>query len=158
MNDTNYEVPHCGAFSTRHSHLSWIQIFISGSCFQIPSLNVRDNASQPYNTTGNVIVLYCFSYNKNKGWRNRHADYTSQMNWLDKWTWGQQSFGRPWSSMIYCSQQHWQVAEGKDTLRELGLTQDNEKALIVWRCASWRQEMASFVTRGCIPVRLVEHS
>ena len=36
MNGTNYEVPHCGAFSTPHSHPSWAQIFVSGSCFQIP--------------------------------------------------------------------------------------------------------------------------
>ena len=35
MNGTNYEVPHCGAFSTPHSHPSWAQIFTSGSCFQI---------------------------------------------------------------------------------------------------------------------------
>ena len=31
----NYEVPHCGAFSTPTSHHSWIQTFASGSCFQI---------------------------------------------------------------------------------------------------------------------------
>ena len=36
MNGTNYEVPHCGAFSIPHSHPSWAQIFASGSCFQIP--------------------------------------------------------------------------------------------------------------------------
>ena len=36
MNGTNYEVPHCGAFSTPHSHPSWAQKFASGSCFQIP--------------------------------------------------------------------------------------------------------------------------
>ena len=36
MNGRNYEVPHCGAFSTPHSHPSWVQIFASGSCFQIP--------------------------------------------------------------------------------------------------------------------------
>ena len=36
MNGTNYEVPHCGAFSTPHSHPSWAQIFASGSCFQMP--------------------------------------------------------------------------------------------------------------------------
>ena len=36
MNGTNYQVPHCGAFSTPHSHPSWAQIFASGSCFQIP--------------------------------------------------------------------------------------------------------------------------
>ena len=36
MNGKNYEVPHCGAFSTPHSHPSWAQIFASGSCFQIP--------------------------------------------------------------------------------------------------------------------------
>ena len=35
-NGTNYEVPHCGAFSTPYSHPSWAQIFTSGSCFQIP--------------------------------------------------------------------------------------------------------------------------
>ena len=27
MNSTNYEVPHCWAFSTPHSHPSWAQIF-----------------------------------------------------------------------------------------------------------------------------------
>ena len=26
----------CGAFSTHHSHPSWAQIFVSGTCFQIP--------------------------------------------------------------------------------------------------------------------------
>ena len=36
MNSTNYDVPHCGAFSTPHSHPSWAQIFSPGSCFQIP--------------------------------------------------------------------------------------------------------------------------
>jgi hypothetical protein len=36
VNGTNYEVPHCGAFSTPHSHPSWEQIFASGFCFQIP--------------------------------------------------------------------------------------------------------------------------
>ena len=39
---TNYEVPHCGAFSTPHSHLSLAQIFASGSCFKIikyPTVN-----------------------------------------------------------------------------------------------------------------------
>ena len=30
MNGTNYEVPHCGAFSTPHFHPSWAQIFASG--------------------------------------------------------------------------------------------------------------------------------
>ena len=34
MNGTNYEVPHCGAFSTPHSHLSWAKIFASEPCFQ----------------------------------------------------------------------------------------------------------------------------
>ena len=27
---------HCGTFSTPHFHPSWVQIFASGSCFQIP--------------------------------------------------------------------------------------------------------------------------
>ena len=36
MNGKKPGVPHCRAFSTSHSHLSWIQIFASGSCFQIP--------------------------------------------------------------------------------------------------------------------------
>ena len=61
MNSTNYEVSHCGAFSTPHSHPSWAQIFASGACFQtnlafIPPL--MHHASQPYSTTGNIIVLY----------------------------------------------------------------------------------------------------
>ena len=41
MNGANYEVPHCGAFSTRHSHPSWAQIFASGFCFQIPHKPLR---------------------------------------------------------------------------------------------------------------------
>ena len=61
VNGTNYEVPHCGAFSTPH-YPSWAQIFGSASCFQISlacrPLNVRDHVSQPYSTTGNIIVLY----------------------------------------------------------------------------------------------------
>ena len=60
---TIYEVPHCEAFFTPHSHPSWAQIFASGSCFQIPqacnsSLNVRDHASHPYNTSSNIIALH----------------------------------------------------------------------------------------------------
>ena len=31
-----YKVPHCGSFSSPHSHPSWAQIFASRSCFQIP--------------------------------------------------------------------------------------------------------------------------
>ena len=56
----------CVAFSTLHSHPSWAQIFASGSCFQIPlacvPLNVRDHVSQPYSTTGNIIVIYIYIY------------------------------------------------------------------------------------------------
>jgi hypothetical protein len=35
-NGINYLVPHCGVFSTRHSHPYWAQIFAPGSCLQIP--------------------------------------------------------------------------------------------------------------------------
>ena len=42
MNSTNYEVPHCGAFSTPHSHPPWVQMFVSGSCFQITFLFPTD--------------------------------------------------------------------------------------------------------------------
>ena len=40
----NYEVPHCGAFSTPHLYPSWNQIITSGSCFhapKIPRLNCK---------------------------------------------------------------------------------------------------------------------
>ena len=63
MNGTNYEAPHCGAFSTFHSYASWAQVFVSGSCFQISlaclplALNIRDHVSQPFNTAGNIIVV-----------------------------------------------------------------------------------------------------
>ena len=40
MNGTNYEVPHCGAFSTPNSHPSWAEIFASGSCFQMPLASI----------------------------------------------------------------------------------------------------------------------
>ena len=62
MNGENYEVPHFGAFSTRHSHPSWARIFALGSCFQTlslhSSLNVRDHVSEPYSTTGNMIIVF----------------------------------------------------------------------------------------------------
>ena len=54
MNGTNYEVPHCGAFSTLHSHLSWV--LFSNTLSLDSSLNVRDHVSQPYSTTSNIIV------------------------------------------------------------------------------------------------------
>ena len=58
-NGTNYEVPHCGAFSTPHSHPNiCLRILFSNTLSLDSSLNVRDHASQPYSTTGNIIVLY----------------------------------------------------------------------------------------------------
>ena len=45
MNGTNYEVPHCGAFSATHSHTSWAQIFALGSWFFSEALcNVSEHA------------------------------------------------------------------------------------------------------------------
>ena len=38
---SNYEVPHCGAFSTPHCYTSCAQIFASGTCFQIPLVCIR---------------------------------------------------------------------------------------------------------------------
>ena len=62
MNGTNYEVPHCGAFSTPHSHPSWAQIRLRILFANILSLhfflNVRDHVSQPNSTTNNITVLY----------------------------------------------------------------------------------------------------
>ena len=65
MNGTNYEVPHCGAFSTPYSHPSWAQIFASGSWILFSNtlslhscLNVRDHVSHPYSTTGNYMVRH----------------------------------------------------------------------------------------------------
>ena len=49
--------------STPHSHPSWAQIFAVGSCFIRYALslyfflNMRDNASQPFSTSNNIIVL-----------------------------------------------------------------------------------------------------
>ena len=64
MNGTNYEVPHCGAFSTLHSHPSWAQIFASGSCFEIPLaciplLRLQNNL--PTYHQGAVYQFYCNS-------------------------------------------------------------------------------------------------
>ena len=59
VNGTNYEVPHCGAFSTPHSHPNiYLRIQFSNTLSLHSSLNVRDHASQPYSTTDNIIVLY----------------------------------------------------------------------------------------------------
>ena len=61
MNGTNYEVPHCEAFSTLHTFLSWGPIIGLGDLFSNTlrsSLNVRDNASHPYSRIGNIIVFF----------------------------------------------------------------------------------------------------
>ena len=50
------EVPQCEAFSTSHFLPSW-DLF-SNNLSLHSSLNVRDHISQPYSTTGNIIVLY----------------------------------------------------------------------------------------------------
>ena len=70
MNGTNYEVPHCGAFSTPHSHPSWAQIFASGSCFQIPlawidisySVNYLSRIQNCYNETHFKYALRVLKY------------------------------------------------------------------------------------------------
>ena len=46
MNGTNYEVPHCGVFSTPHSHPSWAQIFASNYCNKLLQQITRGNYSQ----------------------------------------------------------------------------------------------------------------
>ena len=58
MNGTNYEVLHCGAFSTPHSHLSWIRLSIlfSNTLSLHSSLNVRNHVSLPYSTTGDNVL------------------------------------------------------------------------------------------------------
>ena len=59
MNGTNYEVPHCEAFTSPHSHPNIrLRILFSNIHSLRSSLNVRDYVSQPYSTTGNIIVLY----------------------------------------------------------------------------------------------------
>ena len=62
MNATNYKVPHCGAFPTPFSSLlgpnTLLRILFSNTLMLHSSLNVRDHVSQPYSTTGNIIVLY----------------------------------------------------------------------------------------------------
>ena len=62
MNGTNYEIPHCGAFSTPHSHTSRAQIFVSGSCFQIPLAWIpplmKETIFHYHIATGNINVLY----------------------------------------------------------------------------------------------------
>ena len=62
MNNTNYENPHCGAFSTPQCHLCWAQKFASGFCFQIPLASIpllmQETMFHNHNTTGNITVLY----------------------------------------------------------------------------------------------------
>ena len=50
---SNYEVPHCGAFSTPHSHPSWAQILASGSFFQIPLAWIPPSMLETI-----IIILY----------------------------------------------------------------------------------------------------
>ena len=59
VNDTNYEVCYCEAFSI---HISFgpnrLRILFSNTFNLLSSLNVRDYVSQPCRTTDNIIVLY----------------------------------------------------------------------------------------------------
>ena len=58
MNVTNYEVSQSRAFSPPHSHPNIrLRILFSNTLSLDSSLNVRDHASQPYNTPGNIIVV-----------------------------------------------------------------------------------------------------
>ena len=56
MNGTNYEVPHCGAFSTPHSHPSWAQIFAS----LILTINIKHTI---INTEYKIIYVKCIIIN-----------------------------------------------------------------------------------------------
>jgi len=62
VNGTNYEVPHCGAFSIPIiiplGPNIRLRILFSNTLSLYSSLNVRDHFSQPYSTTGYIIVLY----------------------------------------------------------------------------------------------------
>ena len=59
MNGTNYEIPHCKAFSTPHSHPNIrLRILSSNTLSLRSSLNDRYHVLQPYSTTGNIIVLH----------------------------------------------------------------------------------------------------
>ena len=62
MNNTNYEVPDCGAFSTPHPYPYWAQIFASGSFLQIPLAYVLPLMHETVlhnhiRTTGNITVF-----------------------------------------------------------------------------------------------------
>ena len=59
------KIPHCGGFSTVHSLFASLlgpnirlRILFSNTLSLHSSPNVRDHVSQPYSTTGNIIVLY----------------------------------------------------------------------------------------------------
>ena len=58
-NGTNYEVPHCKAFSTPHSHPNIrLKILSLNTLILRSSLNERDHVLQPYSTTANIIYLF----------------------------------------------------------------------------------------------------
>ena len=85
MNDTNYEAPHCGAFSTPHSHPSWAQIFASGSCLNDDNNNNNNNNNKRMAQRSTeaqdlpTVQLYAerrkLSYSQIKGnvWSARHV-------------------------------------------------------------------------------------
>ena len=77
---TNYEVPHCGAFSTRHSHPSWVQIFTSGSCFQIPLAWISPLMLETilYNYTSLLTILLFYIFLIFKFLESRRQKY---LNW-----------------------------------------------------------------------------
>ena len=76
-NGTNYEVPHCIAFSTPHSHSNiCLRIQSSNTLSHRSSLNERDRVLQPYSTTGNIIVLYILIFKLQEGSREDKSVWT----------------------------------------------------------------------------------
>ena len=60
MNGTNYQVPHCGAFSAANLHPSWAQIFASGSCFELCKASILRKSSCSFHVDNKVYILFLF--------------------------------------------------------------------------------------------------
>ena len=88
VNDTNNEVPHCGAFYTPHSNSSGpnirLRTLFSDTLSLRSPLNESDHVPQPYIVTGNIIVNNNNNDNNNKNNNNNNNNNKLEVKNVDK--------------------------------------------------------------------------
>ena len=88
MNCTNYEVRHSepshSPFSSLLGPNTHLRTLFSNTLSLHSSLNVRDNALQPYRTIDNIVVLYVLIRKLESSQVNKSFELNNNMNFLLK--------------------------------------------------------------------------